>query len=138
MKAGRDISALDYYGLVRARLELVQRFQEKIKGIDGIIAPTTPMPALPIGEIDVPKGNPGWEEAEGKIDMYLQNTAVGNALGLSALSLPCGWTEKGLPIGLQIYAKPYGEEMALRIGRAYERTAGWQGRTPDLSWAAGS
>ena len=138
MRVGGDIAALEYYGLVQARLDLVRRFQEKIQGLDGILTPTTPFPALPLAEIDVPPGSPGEDEAEEKIELYLQNTAVGNFLGLCALSLPCGWTEKGLPIGLQIYARPYGEEMALRIGRAYERTAGWQGRTPDLSWAAGS
>jgi aspartyl-tRNA(Asn)/glutamyl-tRNA(Gln) amidotransferase subunit A len=60
---------------------------------------------------------------------------VGNILNLCGVSLPCGFTREGLPIGLMIYAKPFQEDMALRIARAYECATEWHRRHPDLAWA---
>ena len=53
------------------------------------------------------------------------------------MSLPCGFTRDGLPIGLMVYAKPFQEDVALRVARAYERATEWHRRQPDLAWAAG-
>ena len=69
-------------------------------------------------------------------DIYLRNTSLGNLPGLSAVSVPCGFSAGGLPIGLMVYAKPFDEATALRVAFAYEQAAGWRTRRPDLSWAA--
>jgi aspartyl-tRNA(Asn)/glutamyl-tRNA(Gln) amidotransferase subunit A len=53
-------------------------------------------------------------------------------LNLCGLSVPCGFTKKGLPIGLMIYAKPFQEEMALRIGHAFQQATDWHLQTPNL------
>jgi aspartyl-tRNA(Asn)/glutamyl-tRNA(Gln) amidotransferase subunit A len=66
---------------------------------------------------------------------YLRNTAIGNILNLCGLSVPCGFTKKGLPIGLMIYAKPFQEEMALRVGYAFQQATEWHQRRPELEWA---
>ena len=63
-----------------------------------------------------------------------RNTGIGNLLNLCAVSVPCGITAAGLPIGLMIYAKPFAEDMALRVGYAYEQATEWHTRRPDLSW----
>jgi len=55
-----------------------------------------------------------------------------NALGLPVLSVPCGFSAGGLPIGLQIVGRPFDEATVLRLGHAYEEAAGWTGRRPDL------
>jgi aspartyl-tRNA(Asn)/glutamyl-tRNA(Gln) amidotransferase subunit A len=60
---------------------------------------------------------------------------VGNVLGLCALSVPCGLTAKGLPIGLMIHGKPRHEAMILRVGYAFEQATDWHRCRPDLSWA---
>jgi aspartyl-tRNA(Asn)/glutamyl-tRNA(Gln) amidotransferase subunit A len=65
---------------------------------------------------------------------YLRNTAIGNILKLCGLSLPCGFTSKGLPIGLMIYSRPFCEDAILRIGYAYEQATDWHKRMPDLGW----
>ena len=52
--------------------------------------------------------------------------------GLPALSVPCGFTQAGLPAGLQIVGPPGAEAMVLRVGDAYERAAGWAGRRPPV------
>ena len=49
------------------------------------------------------------------------------------MSLPCGFSREGLPIGLMIYAKPFAEAMALRAAWAYEQATEWHTRRPDLS-----
>jgi aspartyl-tRNA(Asn)/glutamyl-tRNA(Gln) amidotransferase subunit A len=67
---------------------------------------------------------------------YLRNTSIGNILNLCGLSVPCGFTSQGLPIGLMIYGKPFHEDMVLRIGYAFEQATDWHKRVPDLSWAA--
>ena len=51
------------------------------------------------------------------------------------MSLPCGFTREGLPIGLMIYAKPFDEAGALRVAWAYEQATAWHRRRADLSWA---
>ena len=69
-------------------------------------------------------------------DIYLRNTSLGDLLGLCAVSVPCGFSADGLPIGLMVYARPFDEATALRLAFAYEQTAEWRTRRPDLSWAA--
>jgi aspartyl-tRNA(Asn)/glutamyl-tRNA(Gln) amidotransferase subunit A len=56
-------------------------------------------------------------------------------LGLCGVSLPCGFDEAGLPIGLTVYAKPFAEETALRVAQAFEAATEWHQRRPDLAWA---
>ena len=68
--------------------------------------------------------------------IYLRNTSLGNLLGLCAVSVPCGFSADGLPIGLMVYAKPFDEAMALRVAYAYQQATEWRTRRPDLSWAA--
>ena len=56
-----------------------------------------------------------------------------NALGLPALSLPCGFAPDGRPVGLQLIARPFDEATLLRAGHAYEQAAGWWRRRPPLA-----
>ena len=61
---------------------------------------------------------------------------VGNVLGLCSLTVPCGFTNQGLPIGLMICAKGFDEAHVHAGGYAYEQATAWHRQTPDLSWAA--
>jgi aspartyl-tRNA(Asn)/glutamyl-tRNA(Gln) amidotransferase subunit A len=60
-------------------------------------------------------------------------TAPFNLTGLPALSLPCGFTREGLPIGLQIVARPWAEAALLRAGQAYEEATEWHLTLPRLN-----
>ena len=64
--------------------------------------------------------------------MYLGDicTVPVNLAGLSALSVPCGFSSAGLPIGLQVIGSPFGEDKILRVGQAYEQAAEWRTRRP--------
>ncbi|MBT5110481.1 MAG: amidase [Rhodospirillaceae bacterium] len=104
-----------------------------LRDIDILLTPTIPAPAIPVAAFD--------QSLEIYLDLskrYSDNTATGNVLGLCGLSVPCGFSNKGLPIGLMIYAKPFAEDVALRAGYAYEQATEWRHRHPDLGWAAPS
>jgi aspartyl-tRNA(Asn)/glutamyl-tRNA(Gln) amidotransferase subunit A len=131
MIGGRQLSAPDYFGLMRQWVELRKRLAVRLADVDALLVPTTPLPAAPVAEID--RTRESYFQWNGR---YLRNTAVGNILNLCGVSLPCGFTRTGLPIGLMVYGKPFQEDMALRVARAYERATDWHRLRPDLAWAA--
>jgi aspartyl-tRNA(Asn)/glutamyl-tRNA(Gln) amidotransferase subunit A len=132
MIAGRQLSASDYFGLMRQWTELRRRLAERLADVDALLVPATPMAAGPLDEID--RTRESYALWNGR---YLRNTAVGNILNLCGVSLPCGFTREGFPIGLMVYGKPFQEDMALRVARAYEQATDWHRRQPDLAWATG-
>ena len=97
--------------------------------VDALIVPTTAIPALPTAAVDA-----DIETYTERNLSYLRNTAIGNDLNMCGLSVPCGYTKQGLPIGLMIYAKPFQENIVLRAGYAFQETTDWHRRRPDLSW----
>lgn len=126
MLAGRDVRAVDFLQQQLAFAGLRQRTARALESVDFLITPTVPFAALPVDEVD---GDDEYFRVNG---LCLRNTSAVNQLGLCALSLPCGFTRAGLPIGLQLIGKPFDEARLLRLGRAYEQAAGWTGRYPDL------
>jgi aspartyl-tRNA(Asn)/glutamyl-tRNA(Gln) amidotransferase subunit A len=66
--------------------------------------------------------------------MYLSDiyTISANLAGLPGISIPCGLTKKGLPVGLQILAKPFDEEMLFRVAHTYEQSTEWHKMKPEL------
>ena len=105
-------------------------FLNTLRDADALLVPATAIPALPTAEIDADV-----ETYTERNLTYLRNTAIGNILNMCGLSVPCGFTKQGLPIGLMIYAKPFQENVVLRAGYAYQKVTDWHRRTPDLSWA---
>jgi aspartyl-tRNA(Asn)/glutamyl-tRNA(Gln) amidotransferase subunit A len=127
----KDASAMDYMHAIRAHTALCARAQRALGEVEAILTPTTMVPALPLAEVDASlDAYKLWNPR------YSRNTRVGNMLGLCSLTVPCGFTSKGLPIGLMITGKAFDEATILRLGYAYEQATDWHQRTPDLSWAA--
>jgi aspartyl-tRNA(Asn)/glutamyl-tRNA(Gln) amidotransferase subunit A len=127
---GKHISAYAYLNTMRAWERLRTQVQHTLRDIDALLVPTTPMPAKPVAAVDA--SIESYTEANLR---YLRHTSIGNILNLCGLSVPCGFTRQGLPIGLMIYGKPFHEDMVLRIGYAFEQATEWHRRVPDLSWA---
>jgi len=127
MRAGQTLSATDYIAELRHWKDLRSRVIQSLKNIDALLVPTTMIPAKPIEEVE--KSNENYRLFNGH---YLRNTSLGNILNLCAVSVPCGFTRQGLPIGLMIYAKPFQEELALRIAYAYEQATPWHTYHPAL------
>ncbi|HEX5032219.1 MAG TPA: amidase [Candidatus Eisenbacteria bacterium] len=130
MAPGRELAAVDYLILLRSIAELRDRILTRLHGIDALLVPTAMVPARPLEGLSAP--------TQEYFDYNLKlnrNAGLGNLLDLCGISVPCGLTKEGLPIGLMIYAAPFREDLALRIAHAYERGAPWRARMADLSWA---
>jgi aspartyl-tRNA(Asn)/glutamyl-tRNA(Gln) amidotransferase subunit A len=96
--------------------------------IDVLITPTTPVPASTIAEL---KQNP--DLLRPRELSLLRNTRPANVWGLPAISVPCGFTSAGLPIGLQIIGPHWREDRVLQLAYAYEQATDWHKRIPRLA-----
>ncbi len=112
-----------YLKAQKVRTLIRKDFDEAFKNVDVIVAPTTPEVAFKAGE---KSGDP--------IKMYLCDvlTIPCNIAGLPGVSLPCGFSSGGLPIGLQILGKAFDEGSVIRAAHAYEREAGWYRERPSI------
>ena len=113
-----------YYLKAQKVRTLIKRdFLEAFKKYDAILTPTTPTPAFKLGE-----------KTDDPLKMYLSDifTIPANLAGLPGLSLPCGFSKAGLPIGLQLIGKHLDEEKLLQIAFAYEAATEWHTRRPAL------
>jgi aspartyl-tRNA(Asn)/glutamyl-tRNA(Gln) amidotransferase subunit A len=113
-----------YIQALKVRRLIKADYDTAFRSCDVIMGPTTPTPAFKAGE-----------KVDDPLAMYLSDvyTVSGNLAGLPGLSLPCGFTRSGLPIGLQLLAPPFAEERMLRIARMYESATDWHTRRPAIA-----
>jgi len=123
LEAGRDLSSGAYILARRKQVEVRRRCEQFFRQYDALLLPSTPIPALPIDDI---------ENSASQAPALTRFTAPFNLSGLPALSLPCGFTGEGLPIGLQIVSGPWREMNVLQAGQAYEMATDWHQRKPNL------
>jgi len=109
----------DAYYLKAARVRRLVKndFDEAFRQVDCIVCPTSPVPAFRLGE-----------RTAHPLEMYLTDvfTIPANLAGIPAISLPCGLTRSGLPIGVQIIAQALDDARLLRVARALEREMSWR------------
>ena len=101
-----------YLRAQKVRTLIREDFTKVFQQVDAIVSPTSPVPAFKLGaKVDDP------------LSMYLMDvyTLPCNLAGLPGLSVPCGFTQGGLPIGMQLLGRPFDEARLLRIARAFER-----------------
>jgi len=110
-------------GLEQHRRDIALVFRD----IDLLITPTVPIPAPLVSKL---QENP--EELRPTEILLLRNTRPFNVWGLPAISVPCGFTKSGLPIGLQIAGPHYAEAAVLQLAHAYEQRTEWGKREPSL------
>jgi aspartyl-tRNA(Asn)/glutamyl-tRNA(Gln) amidotransferase subunit A len=112
-----------YLRALKVRTLIKQDFDRVFGECDFIVTPTSPTPAFRIGE-----------KMQDPLNMYLSDiyTISVNLAGIPAISIPCGFTKKGLPVGLQILAKPFNEEMLLRVAHTYEQNTSWHTMKPKI------
>jgi len=120
LRQGASYSAADY-SLCRRTQTLVRfQFEQFFMNYDILLTPTTPITAPPI------QGPDAVEQAR----LLTGFTAPFNLTGLPALSLPCGFSQEGLPIGLQIISRPWGEAQIFGAAYAFEQATQWHQRVP--------
>ncbi len=129
LEPGLHISAHDYLQASRLRARLTRQFvAEVFAAVDVLIAPTIPEP--PPAFEAVKAGGP--TELVKRMGRFSRLTRPINGYGLPAVSLPCGFSEDGRPVALQIIGRPFAEATILRLAHAYEQAGGWSARRPPL------
>lgn len=129
LEVGFHISAHEYLQATRLRARLAREFVRDVFGrVDVLVAPTIPEP--PPAYAAAKAGSA--EDVVQRMGRFSRLTRPFNTLGLPALSVPCGFSTAGLPLGLQVVGRPFDEATILRGGGAYEQAAGWSRRRPPL------
>lgn len=125
---GSYVLSSGYYDAYYLRAQKVRTlirkdFEDAFQSVDAIITPTSPTTAFKIGE-----------KTDDPLAMYLSDicTINVNLAGLPGVSLPCGFTQAGLPIGVQLIGKAFGEAELLSMAYAYEQEAGLFNKHPNL------
>ncbi|MFI2424311.1 amidase [Streptomyces sp. NPDC018955] len=130
LEAGELTSAGDYLRAQRARTMMRDAWARMFDGIDVLAAPTVPMTAAEAGQETVE-----WADGttEAVSDSYVRLCAPANITGVPALTLPVGHDRAGLPIGMQLMARPFHDATVLRVGRVYEESVAGAGRLAPLA-----
>jgi aspartyl-tRNA(Asn)/glutamyl-tRNA(Gln) amidotransferase subunit A len=123
IRSGENISAAEYIQRRRELDEERRRAHDFFAGVDLLVTPTMPIPAPAIA--DLKKDPDALRPAELKL---LRNTRPFNVWGLPAISVPCGFTKSGLPIGLQIAGAHWREDLVLRLAHAYEQAVNFSAK----------
>lgn len=112
-----------YLKAQRVRTLIREDFRKAFEKVDVIMAPTTPEVAFKFGE-----------KTEDPVKMYLSDilTIPCNVAGIPGISLPCGFSSEGLPIGLQVLGKAFDESTVLRVAHNYERNTEWYTKRPEI------
>jgi len=128
LEAGIFISATDYIQAQKARALFYRQSDDLLTKVDLLAGPTVPVTAFPIGTPQLKVGN----QNVNVISLLTQYTRPFNLNGFPAITIPCGFSDDGLPIGFQLVGRPFNEETVLRVANAYEHATDWHLRRPPL------
>ena len=122
---GSVIPAQFYYKAQKIRAVLRQQILDALEQVDVLVLPTGPVTAPPVESVP---GVQSKEHALTGLAGRISFTGPFNLAGTPALSVPCGFSSSGMPMGLQIVGRPFAEETVLRVAHAYEQTTEWHNR----------
>jgi aspartyl-tRNA(Asn)/glutamyl-tRNA(Gln) amidotransferase subunit A len=127
IRGAGEITAPAYIQARRQLENLRRSARATFESVDVLITPTTPVPPLTISELLADLDNLRPREV-----LMLRNTRPFNNVGLPTISVPCGVTKSGLPIGMQITGAPWAEENVLQLAQAYEQQTSWHTQRPKV------
>ena len=128
LQSGLLISAADYIRAQQARTMFNQEASKLLQDVDLLVGPTEPVPAPPLLSPDVTIQG----KTIGITPALTQYTRTYNITGFPAISIPCGFSGDGLPIGLQLAGKPFDEATLLRAAYTYEQSTTWHDARPHI------
>jgi len=127
LRTGQDVTAAAYIESRRQAEQARSVIRKTFKNVDVLITPTTAVPPFTVAELH---SDP--DALRSKEILSLRNTRPFNLLGLPTISVPCGFTKTGLPIGMQITGAPLAEASVLMLAHSYEQQTDWHTRHPNL------
>ena len=122
-------SGPDYINAQRIRDQIKTGFMKMFEQFDVLICPTVPYTAAKIGQLEVAVGESKMEASVART----KNLFPFNALGLPAISIPCGFDNNNMPIGFQIIGKPFEESKLLQLGHNYQKVTDWHLMAPNTA-----
>ena len=128
LEAGLFVTAADYLKAQQARARFNYEMSQLFQDVDLLAGPSEPITAPPTLAAEVSIG----ESTVGTTGALTQYTRPYNISGTPAISLPCGFSYSGMPIGLQLAGRPFEEATVLRAAHAYEQVTDWHGRRPPV------
>ena len=126
---GSIIPAQAYYKAQKLRAVLRQQILDALDEVDVLVLPTGPVTAPMVETVP---GVQSKEQALNGLAGRISFTGPFNLAGTPALSVPCGFSAEGMPMGLQIVGRPFAEEMVLKVAHAYEQNTDWHNRRPPV------
>ncbi|HEV3310122.1 MAG TPA: amidase family protein, partial [Chloroflexota bacterium] len=131
IELGELIPATHYVTAQRARRVLRDRVRSAFDRfrLDALVAPTLPMPTVPVEELNLVLNDASGESPGSS---YFRQCVAANVIGIPALSVPGGFSSTGLPIGIAFFGRPLQEQALFQIARAYEIEHDWHRRVPDF------
>ncbi len=126
LETGVALSGIDYARATIIRRNFAGQLAKLFDAVDLIAAPAMVVPTPRLDGLDALLGGPG------ALEKLIRFTSPFDHSGSPTLSLPCGFTEAGLPLGFQLIGRHLDEGLLLRAGRAFERATVWNARHPDL------
>ena len=123
---GAAVRAVDLVNAERARRLTQSAVEEFMRSFDVLITPTVPFTAALLGQSMVRLGSVEIEASAART----RNLFPFNVLGLPAMSIPCGFDSRGLPVGLQIVGRAFEDSTVLQVGHAYQMSTDWHRRIP--------
>jgi aspartyl-tRNA(Asn)/glutamyl-tRNA(Gln) amidotransferase subunit A len=133
IRAGADIHARDYILAHRELERLRQEIRRVFDSVDVIVAPTSPIATPAISTLDTAYNSPVNPDFSDIRRLTLRNTTPFDRYGTPTISVPCGFTRAGLPVGLQISGPHGSEAVVLRLAHAYEQATEWHKKHPTVS-----
>jgi aspartyl-tRNA(Asn)/glutamyl-tRNA(Gln) amidotransferase subunit A len=128
---GEFIPATHYLTAQKARSLFQRRMRQVFREhrLDALLSPTLPVTTAPLHRLFAPRED---YPAESPMLSIIHHTFFANLTGQPAISIPCGFSDHGLPLGLQLLGRPFDEVTVFRIARAYEREHAWTVRQPPV------
>ncbi len=129
LQAGLFLTATQYLAGQQVRKKTIAAYREVWRSFDVLVTPTSPIAAPPIGASTARLG----DKDIPLVRLFLDLTLPFNLTGQPAISVPCGFTKAGLPIGLQLVGRPFDEATLFRAASAYESETNWHLRIPAIA-----
>jgi aspartyl-tRNA(Asn)/glutamyl-tRNA(Gln) amidotransferase subunit A len=121
VQSGRKISGADYIDAMADHRRTIAMWTDWMSNIDALLSPCAPMGAIPLTEVD---------ESKTPLAAF---TRAGNYMGTAGISMPAGFADNGMPLGMQLLGKPFDDATMVRIGIAFQNATDWHLKRPNLS-----
>jgi aspartyl-tRNA(Asn)/glutamyl-tRNA(Gln) amidotransferase subunit A len=134
LELGELVPATAYVRSQRVRRLVQQALRRTFdeRGLDALAAPTLPVTTMPVEQLSVDLTGSG----ETALSAFIHHCFLANVVGIPSISIPVGFSQATLPIGMQLFGRPFGEPALFRIGHAYQGETDWHTHHPNVTTAS--